>query len=238
MDVATWYPGRKRVIPPPLWMISDGYRTLGPVTTTALVSRVRDGRVPDACGARPSPSAKWRPIDRIREVRAVKRSMMRGHRPLKHEIDLDASRLLLRLSEGNEALQVGLRSAALELSAELGFVHVFESSHRAVTRYAFGPGADGRIGCPLLERDILSHVARSHSLAMGDVDTHHAFRVAASRLGGRAAEVRGVAMIPIVYANAVVAMLELGRSERSFRTSDASTLRSVASRIALRLDDR
>lgn len=237
MDVATWYPGRKRVTPPPLWMLSDGCRTVGPVTTTALVHHVKEGRVPDACGARPTPSATWRPIEHIREVRAVRRSMVRGRGPHKHEIDLDASRLMLRLSEGSEALQVGLRTAALELSAELGFVHVFESSHRAVTRYAFGPGAHGRIGCPLLERDILSHVARTHSLAMGDVDTHHAFRVAASRLGGRTAEVRGVAMIPIVHAGAVVAMLELGRSDRSFRTSDATTLRSVASRIVARLTE-
>jgi hypothetical protein len=235
MDVATWYPGKRRVTPPPLWTLSDGYRTVGPVTTTALVHHVKEGRVPDACGARPSPSASWRPLDRIREVRAVKRSMVRGRKPLRAEIDLDASRLMLRLSGGDEALEVGLRTAALELSAELGFVHVFESSHRAVTRYAFGPGARGRIGCPLLERDILSHVARTHSLAMGDVDTHHAFRVAASRLGGRAAEVRGVAMIPIVHRAGVVAMLELGRSERSFRASDAATLRSVAGRIALRL---
>jgi hypothetical protein len=235
MDVSTWYPGRRRITPPPLWMLSDGYRTVGPITTTALVHQVKEGRVPDACGAKPAPSAKWRPLDRIREVRAVRRSMMRGRRPLGSEIDLDASRLMLRLSGGHEALDVGLRTAALELSAELGFVHVFESSHRAVTRYAFGPGARGRIGCPLLERDILSHVARTHSLAMGDVDTHHAFRVAASRLGGRAAEVRGVAMIPIVHGGGVVAMLELGRSERSFRTSDATTLRSVAGRIVDRL---
>lgn len=235
MDVATWYQGRRKVMPPPLWMLTDGYRTLGPVTTTALVHHVKEGRVPDSCGARPSMSREWRALDRIREVRAVRRSMLRGLRRQPAELALDASRLLLVLSSGSEALEVGLRTAALELSAELGFIHVFESSHRAVTRYAFGPGARGRLGCPLLDRDILSHVARTHSLALGDVDTHHAFRVAASRLGGRSAEVRGVAMIPIVHTGSVVAMLELGRSERSFRSSDASTLRAVGRRIVDRI---
>jgi hypothetical protein len=235
MEVATWFPGRKKLTPPPLWMITDGYRTMGPVTTTTLVHQVKEGRVPESCGARPSMSREWRALDRIREVRAVRRSLMRGRKVRPLELALDASRALLFLSSGSEALDVGLRTAALELSAELGFIHVFEPSGRAVTRYAFGPGARGRIGCPLLDHDILSHVARTHSLALGDVDTHHAFRVAASRLGGRAMEVRGVAMIPIVHRRSVVAMLELGRSERRFRSSDTSTLRSVGERIAGRL---
>ncbi|HTJ81533.1 MAG TPA: hypothetical protein VL400_07400, partial [Polyangiaceae bacterium] len=95
----------------------------------------------------------------------------------------------------------------------------------------------GRIGCPLLGADMLMHVARTHCLALGDVSAHHGFRVAASRLGGRSTEVRGVAMVPIVGARGVGAMIELGRSDRAFRVSDASTLRSIASVIAARLDE-
>jgi hypothetical protein len=223
-------------MPPPLWTLTDGWRTVGPFTTTALVQGVRAGRVPELCGARPSPSGEWRALDRIREVRAARDAIFRRRpKPNLSEISLEGARALLSFASGMETLDVGLRAAALELSAEFGFVHVFEDGHRAVTRHAFGPGARGRIGCPLLGGDILSHVARTHSLAVGDVDTHHAFRVAASRLGGRAAEVRGVAMTPIVRNNTVVAMLELGRTGRRFRASDTAKLRDVGRRITGRI---
>jgi len=236
MEVATWFPGRRRLVPPPLWTLTDGRRTAGPFTTTALVQGVRAGRVPELCGARPSPTGEWRALDRIREVRAARDAIFRRHkRPDLSEISLEGARALLSFSSGPETLEVGLRAAALELSAEFGFVHVFEGGSRAVTRHAFGPGARGRVGCPLLDSDILSHVARTHSLAVGDVDTHHAFRVAASRLGGRSAEVRGVAMTPILRGNAVVAMLELGRTGRRFRASDTVKLRDVGRRIVDRI---
>jgi hypothetical protein len=233
MDVATWSFGPRRVTPPPLWMLTDGRQVVGPLSTTVLVDGVKAGRVPDTCGARPSTSAKWRALDRIREVRAVRDSLFRRRRP--RNLALDSSQALLAISSGEETLEAGLRAAALELSAELGFVHVFDPNGRAVTRHAFGPGARGRVGCPLLEADILSHVARAHAMAVGDVDAHHAFRVAASRLGGRSAEVRGVAMVPILAGANVVAMLELGRSERSFRAADASKLRAIGKRISERV---
>ena len=236
MEVATWFPGRRRLMPPPLWMLTDGWRTVGPFTTTALVQGVRAGRVPELCGARPSPAGEWRALDRIREVRAARDAIFRRRpKPTLSQLSLEGARTLLSFSSGLETLEVGLRAAALELSAEFGFVHVFEGGNRAITRHAFGPGAGGRIGCPLLDADILSHVARSHSIAVGDVDSHHAFRVAASRLGGRSAEVRGVAMTPIVQNHTVVAMLELGRTGRRFRASDTAKLRDVGRRIVERI---
>lgn len=205
------------------------------MTTTVLVREVKAGRVPELCGARPSLSRQWRALDRVREVRAARDELFKRHLRQLPDLALEGSRALLEISSGSDTLETGLRAAALELSAELGFIHVFEPSQRAVTRYAFGPGARGRIGCPLLGSDVLSHVARTHALALGDVDTHHAFRVAASRLGGRAAEVRGVAMVPIVREGNVIAMLELGRSGRNFRRSDATKLRSIAGRMSARL---
>lgn len=233
MDVATWSFGPRRITPPPLWSITDGRRLVGPLSTAALVEHVKAGRLPETCGARPSLSRNWRAIDRVREVRAARDALFRRHGPPRDHA-LDTSRALLAISSGDETLEAGLRAAALELRAELGFIHVFEPSGRAVTRHAFGPGARGRVGCPLLESDILSHVARAHAMAVGDVDAHHAFRVAASRLGGRSAEVRGVAMVPILSGKNVVAMLELGRSDRRFRATDAAKLRTVATRICER----
>ena len=78
-------------------------------------------------------------------------------------------------------------------------------------------------------------VARSKRMAMGDVRTHHAFRVAGSRLGGRSGEVLGVAMVPITSARGTVAMLELGRTDHSFRAADGIALRAIAELVEHRL---
>ena len=227
MGGSTWPPEGANTAPPPLWHVSDGLRTVGPVNTTALVQHVKDGRVPDHCGARPIRSRVWRALDRIREIRAVRSAMYSRSRVDARAKSLATTRALLGLSEGPDALELALRLAAVGLSADQGFVHVFEGGHRPITRYALGAGADGRIGCPLLDGDVLAHVARTQCLAIGDVDTHHAFRVAAARLGGRAAEVRGVAMVPVVGRRGLVAMIELGRADHVFRAADAAWLRQV-----------
>ena len=225
-------------MPPPLWMVTDGLRLVGPVTTTALVHHVTEGRVPEHCVVRSSTTREWRALDRIREVRAARDALYRrGQRTLR-EAALDSTQTLLRLSDGDEALELGLQAAALELGADVGFVHVFESSHRAVTRIAFGEGTNGRIGCPLRDADLLMHVARTHCLALGDAGAGHAFRVAASRLGGRMGGIRGVAMVPVIGRRGVAAMIELGRSDRIFRAADAGVLRRVAGSVVKRLVPR
>ncbi len=144
---------------------------------------------------------------------------------------------LLRLAEGAiDPLSLGLDVAARRLGATFGFVHCFESDRATpVTRHAVGVGARGRIGAPLLPSDMLLAVARSRRMAVGDVRTHHAFRVAGSRLGGRSGEVLGVAMVPITTHRGTVAMLELGRTDHPFRAVDGNALRAIAGLVAERL---
>jgi len=144
---------------------------------------------------------------------------------------------LLRLSDGtDETLRLALRVLKERLGADVGFVHRFERGrYTPVTRHALGGDTETRIGCPILPTDVLAHVARRGRLAIGDVHTHHAFRIAASRLGGRAGEVVSVAMLPLTTRAGVVAMIELGRMDHSFRTGDARALRAVAGVATSRL---
>jgi hypothetical protein len=235
MLVSTWSPDGTKSAPPPLWQISDGLRTVGPVTTTALVQHVKDGRVTDHCAARPSRWRPWRVLDRVREIRAVRSALYGRGRLDGAARRITTTRALLGLAEGPDALELALRLAADGLNADLGFVHVFEGGHKPITRHALGAGAEGRIGCPLLDGDVMAHVARTHCLAVGDVDRHHGFKVAASRLGGRAAEVRGVAMVPVIGRRGLVAMIELGRTDHAFRASDATWLRQVVALAGARV---
>ena len=242
MEISTWTPPGLGIKPPPLWLVSSGEKTAGPVSTRHLVEGARQGlprtfrvkaiRTPTWRG-----HTVWRGLDQLREVRAIDETPSDRVRRLEKMNGLLGLETLLRLSrDGDETLRLGLQVAAQRLGADFGFVHLFENDrHVPVTRLAYGPGASGRIGAPLMPNDILAHVARTRKSALGDVHSHHAFRVAASRLGGRTAEVTGVAMVPLSTAGRTVAMIELGRISHPFRAADQSSLAAVGQVIASRL---
>jgi hypothetical protein len=235
MDLRTWMPDGARPVPPPLWFMSDGTRTHGPLTTTSLVQGAAAG-LPREHHVRISTSPAWRRLASLREVKAADESSFERKRRLEGMRDLLGVEALLRLADRpNDALDLGLVVAARRLGADFGFVHAFEAGRVAPrTAFAFGRGADGRLGAPLLANDTLACVARAGCLAIGDARAHHAYRVAASRLGGRSGEVLGVAMVPISSEAGVLAMLELGRMGHPFRRSDARALRAVANLVSSR----
>jgi hypothetical protein len=179
---------------------------------------------------------KWRPLAELREVRAVDETAFDRKRRLENMAGLFSLEALLRLSDGgDETLRLALRVAKERLGADVGFVHRFESGRTTpVTRHALGGDTETRIGCPILPMDILTHVACAGRVAIGDRHTHRAFRAAASRLGGRAADVVSVAMLPLATRAGVVAMIELGRKDHSFRSGDAGALRAIANVAAAR----
>lgn len=236
MQLETWVPPGDRPKPPPLWLVSDGFRTRGPLSTTLLLRSAERG-LSRQCYVRNVRTPAWRPLGLLREVRAADESGFERQRRLDSMRDLLGLEALLRMSDApREALSLGLDVAARRLGADFGFIHCFERGRATpVTRYAFGTGARGRLGAPLLPNDTLLAVARTRRMAIGDARTQHAFRVAGSRLGGRSAEVLGVAMIPIGDDRGPVAMLELGRSDHPFRAADAQALRAVAGLVATRL---
>ncbi len=237
MHLRTWTPPGDRPKPPPLWLVSNGFRTEGPLSTTSLVRSAQRG-LSRQSWVRHDKTPAWRPLTELREVRVADESAFERARRLERMRPLLAVEALLRLSEGShEPLALGLSVAAGRLGADFGFVHAFETDRETpVTRHALGRGASGRIGAPLLPNDLMLAVARTGRIALGDVRTHHAFRVAASRLGGRSGEVLGVAMVPIFAGGRAVAMLELGRIDHAFRAADGSALGAIVDRIAARLD--
>lgn len=232
----TWIPTGAALAPPPLWMVSEDSRTAGPLSTEHLLEHARHG-LSRAVHARPRARAAWRRLGELREVRVLDETASERKKRLDASGGGLAEEALLRLSdEAWETLALGLRVAARRLGADFGFVHRFEPGRATpVTRMSWGAGAAGRIGAPILERDEIARAARARFLAVGDAREHHAFRVAASRLGGRAGEVIGVAMAPVFADRRIVAMIEVGRAERPFRASDARSLRAILGVVESRL---
>lgn len=236
MQLATWRPDGSRPKPPPLWLVSNGLCTVGPVSTTHLVTSAERGLF-RGVHATPTGRHRWRPIAEIREIRALDETTLERKKRFTQMAGLHAIETLLRLSDGGgETLTLSLRVLAERLGAHVGFIHCFEKGRDTpVTRYSIGPGTETRIGCPLFADDVLLAVARAGRVALGDSSEDHAFYVGASRLAGRFLEVRGVAMVPITNRRGIVAMIELGRLDRSFRSGDARVLCAVAGVAATKL---
>lgn len=235
----TWTPTGAALAPPPLWMVAEGHRIAGPLSTEHLLEHARHG-LSRAVHARPRARAAWRRLGELREVRVLDETVFERKRRLEGSGlggGALAEEALLRLSdEASDTLALGLRVTARRLGADFGFVHRFEPGRSTpVTRMSWGVGAAGRIGAPILERDEIARAARARFIAVGDARAHHAFRIAASRLGGRSGEVIGVAMAPVFAARRVVAMIEVGRVERPFRASDTRALRAILGVVESRL---
>ena len=56
--------------PPPLWYVTNGDLTVGPVVTGLLLKGVEHGRVPEYCHVRQM-RGDWRKLETVREVAAL-----------------------------------------------------------------------------------------------------------------------------------------------------------------------
>jgi hypothetical protein len=235
MELPTWTPDGRMPLPPPLWLVSSGLRTVGPVSTHNLVRSAKVTGVPDDLWARDVKACRWRTLTEIREIRAID-----GGGDRSESVEIERLATLLRLSDdADESLGLALRLAARKLGAGFGFIHRFEAGHHVpITRFALGLGTENQLGAPVAGNDWLTHVARTRNLALGKTSSHFAFQDAAKRLGGQAASIAGVAMVPIALPRGDLAMLELGREDHGFRAADAGVLRDLARGVAGRLAAR
>lgn len=221
MFLSTWSPVPQKLRPPPLWLISDGANTVGPINTGGLVSGVGRGIVEEDHWVRDVKGARWRTVAEVREVRALKTPASR---------QLQVLEALLRLTDDvPESLRLGLEIAMLKTGASAGLVHLFEHPTKPpVTRFVAGGGRAEQMGAPLSDADGLARVARARCVTVGEPRTDRAFAEAAARLGAAKHDVRGVAMVPIVHPRGIVGMIEIARGAHPFRAKDAIVLREVA----------
>ncbi len=237
MEISTWAKTRAIPRPPPLWLVTDGDVTVGPVNTTLLVRGVLEGSVWDGFYVRDTRGPAWRAVHTVREVRAMNQLIYRKKKPALPHGQATLETLLGLSDDPREIMRIGLELAATRLSADFGLLHCFDDPRKPpVTRFEIGQGPSSRIGDRLTSNDPTARIAKARCLALGEPRGTAELRLAARRLGGDFERVRGVAVAPLAASRGVVGMIELGRADHVFRATDGIILREVAASVVGRLE--
>lgn len=205
--------------PPPLWYVSNGERTVGPVATNLLMRGIEHGRVPDYCQVRAA-RGTWRELMAVREVAAL--HTLPGAKSSPNPELEDWSERVSAMRDDDEACHSVTWLSLMATGAESAMLH-FRSrsphSRALVTRSVLGPMPNDRLGHALPEEDF---VLRSARLGMPVVGPPYgrAEDALAMRFAHTSGGVGAAAMIPIFGGGELVAMLELARPGHAFRRSD------------------
>lgn len=218
--------------PPPLWYVSNGEVSVGPVNTALLIRGVERGRVAGDCQVRAFDGV-WRGLCRVREIAALQGK--RSSEPTGPQLaELGAT--VARLRDEDLLFNTTLRLSQTLTGAESAMFHYRGRRGRSLfTRAVLGTVSRGRLGYPLSEHDLVLQSARQgipvQGPPYGPVEDELSKRFASCHPG-----VGAVAMIPILVAGELTAMLELSRPGYAFRCNDLKhaerlARRAVASRL-------
>lgn len=233
----------------PNWFVTDGDKVVGPVDTRLLLKGVSYGRVPSGCFVSQGGWSAWRDMETIREVQALRRyEVDRGAAGAGAEPwELAASTpplcssetrsVLAGATDPGELMLLAMNEAIRETRASCGLVHRMRAPYVGlVTSCARGPNALPMLGHVISERDPALTVAELGTHIAGKPWSSPARSAIAERLDGSAKRIRGVAMVPIRCAGRLYAMMELGRTDHRFRTSDRRKISAIATAAARRLE--
>ncbi len=231
--------GARRVEPPPLWFVTNGETTVGPVRTGLLLKGVVHGRIPDECLVRELRWKSWRGLAQIREIRDLRRrqawGILAADTPAPPRAG-NAEIVLGRARDTGETLLFALNVAVKRTGADSGYVHRLQGPwSEPITTCAHGPGMHGLLGSALPDDDLMLGAARARRIVIGrpaETDVH---RAAAQRLDGGDHPLRGVLMAPVCDGRELIAMIELGRTDHPFRTADALALEAIVGAAVRRL---
>jgi len=203
--------------PPPLWFVTNGDLTVGPVGTTLLTRGVEHGRVPETCSVR-TMRGRWRGLNAVREIAALG-SKTGSSQPTDQQF-LEWARPLDRIYDEEQLCHTVTWLALVATGAESAMFHFRgRRSTPLVTRAVLGPMPADQLGRALPVSDLVLGAACQGLPVVGPpygaVEDALARRFAATSGGVGAA-----AMIPIFMENRLTAMLELARPGHAFRRGD------------------
>ncbi len=216
-----------RPTPPPLWYVTNGELTVGPVVTGLLIRGVEFGRVPEYCQVSPY-HGDWRTLSSVREIAALN-SKVNGSAPSQEQL-LEWTRPVERMKDEAELSHTITWLALMATGAESAMFHYRGRNQRSlVTRSVLGPISNERLGYALPEHDLVLKAARQNRPVVGppygQTEDALAIRFASSRGGVGAA-----AMIPIFIGEQLTGMLEVSRPGHAFRRSDLQRAERIAQR--------
>jgi hypothetical protein len=213
--------------PPPIWYITNGKVTVGPVFTSILMRGVDEGQVPESCYVS-ADQARWRTLGAVREIAARKRSTASAAEAAEAFQQLE--RPSERLRDEEELCHHVTHLAMLVTRAESGMLHLRDRAERVFsTRAVVGPMPDQGLGTTLPDADLLLRSARLGipvtGPPYGPAEDALALRFAMSAGG-----VGSAAMVPIFVGSSLLAMLELSRPGHAFRRGDLQRAERIAQR--------
>jgi len=213
--------------PPPLWYVTNGELTVGPVVTGLLIRGVEAGRVPDFCQVSPF-HGDWRSLTSVREIAALTSKSL-GSSPTQEQL-LEWTRPVERIKDECELSHTVTWLSLIATGAESAMFHYRGRNQRQlITRSVIGPVSNERLGYVLEENDLVLRAARKGRPVLGPpygpTEDALAIRFATSRGG-----VGAVAMIPIFIGEQLTAMLELSRPGHAFRRTDLQRAERIAQR--------
>jgi len=213
--------------PPPLWYVTNGELTVGPVVTGLLMRGVEFGRVPDHCLVSPF-RGDWRALTAVREIAALT-SKSSGKAPTADQL-AEWSRPVERIKDEEAMSHTVTWLALCATGAESAMFHYRGRNARTlVTRSVLGPISNERLGYGLPDDDLVLRAARMGRPVLGPpyglAEDALSIRFAGSRGGVGAA-----AMIPFFIGNQLTAMLELSRPGHAFRRTDLQRAERIAQR--------
>ncbi|HKY36536.1 MAG TPA: GAF domain-containing protein [Polyangiaceae bacterium] len=216
-----------RLEPPPLWYVTNGDLTVGPVVTGLLMRGVEAGRVPEYCHVR-TWHGDWRKLNAVREISALT-SKVNAAAPTPDQL-AEWRRPVERIRDEMELAHTVTWLSLVTTGAESAMFHYRGRYGRSlVTRAVLGPMSTERLGYPLPESDLILRSARQGKPVFGPpygpTEDALAMRFASSKGGSGA-----VAMIPMFVGNELTAMLELSRPGHAFRRSDLQRAEGIVQR--------
>src|ERR1700709_391442 len=106
--------------PPPLWYVTNGELTVGPVVTGLLIRGVEFGRVPEYCHVSPY-RGDWRTLSSVREIAALN-SKLNGTAPSQEQL-LEWTRPVERIKDEAELSHTITWLALMATGAESAMFH-------------------------------------------------------------------------------------------------------------------
>jgi hypothetical protein len=148
---------------------------------------------------------------------------------------VDPVGVLEHASELGQALLLTLSTAVTGSGAEVGLVHRVRHDLSAVVVVGgHGSATERLLGERLSGDDPTLAAARGGHTVVGEPEFGENSRYLLGRLGRCLANARGVAMVPLLLYGELMAIFELGRTERSFRAREIARAEDVVEALAAR----
>lgn len=233
--------------PPPLWYVTNGETTVGPVTTNLLVRGVLHERIPDDCMVRERAWSSYCDLGRIREIAALKAALARREtiqlernrwqEPAERPAPFPEFSSFLDGTSDRNAMFEGFLAESMRASGALvGAVHRRMPPYSGfVTASAAGPGMKRREDrAYAADEPTFLHAAEGRALCEATGKSRSS-ELVSERLGGLPASA-GVALLPVLCAGRLYAVLELGRPDHPFRHADFKKVGELTGLLTSRIE--